>query len=89
MGSTSKQNGPNTHNTQKGKIMTKSPYEIRLEVLQMAQNQANQKYYSEWEKAAKVAELSEAKMLTEVPEFPTSEAILAEATKLKTFIDNG
>lgn len=69
--------------------MTKSPFEIRLEVLKMAQEQANQKYYSEWEKAAKTAELSEAKLLTEVPEFPTSDQILQEATKLKTFIDKG
>jgi hypothetical protein len=69
--------------------MTKSPFEIRLEVLKMAQEQANQKYYSEWEKASKNAELSEAKLLTEVPEFPTSESILTEANKLKGFIDNG
>ena len=79
----------NTHNTQKGKFMTKSPYEIRLDVLRMAQEQANQKHFYEWEKAAKTAELSESKLLTEVPEFPTADQILAEANKLKGFIDNG
>lgn len=69
--------------------MTKSPYEIRLEVLKMAQDQANAKFYNQWEQAAKAAELSESKLLTEVPEFPTSEQILTEANKLKSFIDNG
>lgn len=69
--------------------MTKTPYEIRLDVLRMAQEQANQKFFNEWEQAVRKTELSEAKLLTEVPEFPTAEQILTEANKLKTFIDNG
>lgn len=70
--------------------MTKTPYEIRLEVLKMAQEQANQKYYKEWETAAMKAQINEnATFLTEVPEFPTSEQILTEANKLKTFVDKG
>lgn len=68
----------------------KSPYEIRLELLKMAQDQANAKFYNQWETAARKAELTEnASMLTEVPEFPTAENILSEATKLKTFVDKG
>lgn len=69
--------------------MTKTPYEIRLEVLKLAQDQANAKFYNEWEKAARNAELTESKLLTEVPEFPSTEQILTEADKFKGFIDNG
>lgn len=70
--------------------MTKTPYEIRLEVLKMAQDQANAKFYNQWEQAARKAEINEnATLLTEVPEFPTADQILTEANKLKSFIDNG
>ena len=68
--------------------MTKTPYELRMEALRIAQEQANQKFYNQWEKARINAELSEQKLLTEVPVFPTTEEILVEATKLKSFIDN-
>lgn len=68
----------------------KSPYEIRLELLKMAQDQANQKFYNQWEQAAQKASITEsAQYLTEVPEFPTAEQILTEAAKLKTFVDKG
>lgn len=69
--------------------MAKSPYEIRLDVLRMAQDQANAKFYNEWEQASRKAEISESNLLTEVPEFPTAEQILTEAGKLKSFIDHG
>jgi hypothetical protein len=69
--------------------MTKTPYEIRLEVLKMAQDQANAKFYNQWEQAARAADNNEnATLLTEVPTFPTAEEILVEATKLKTFVDS-
>lgn len=69
--------------------MTKTPYEVRLDVLKMAQDQANAKFYNEWEQASRKAEISESKVLTEVPEFPTAEHIITEANKLKSFVDNG
>lgn len=69
--------------------MSKTPYEIRLELLNMARDQANQKYYAEWNNAAEKARINEnATLLTEVP-FPTSDQILTEANKLKTFVDKG
>ena len=69
--------------------MTKTPYEIRLEVLKMAQDQANAKFYNQWEQAARKADINEnATFLTEVPTFPTAEEILVEATKLKSFVDS-
>jgi len=78
-----------TH-TQKEIKMSKTPYEVRLEVLKMAQEQANAKFYNEWNNAAEKARIHEnTQYLTEVPTFPTSEEILTEATKLKTFIDKG
>jgi hypothetical protein len=68
--------------------MTKTPYEIRLEILKMAQDQANQKFYNAWHNAEKKAEINEnVTFLTEVPEFPTAENIIAEADKLKVFVD--
>lgn len=69
--------------------MTKTPYEVRLEVLKMAQDHAIAKFYNQWDQAARKADINEsATFLTEVPTFPTAEDILAEATKLKTFVDN-
>jgi hypothetical protein len=70
--------------------MTKTPYEVRLDLLKMAQDQANAKFFNQWETAARKAELNEnASLLTEVPEFPTAEQIIIEANKLKTFVDKG
>jgi hypothetical protein len=68
--------------------MTKTPFEIRLELLKMAQDQANQKFYKQWETAAMKSQMTEStQFLSEVPEFPTTEQILVEADKLKRFID--
>jgi hypothetical protein len=69
--------------------MTKTPYEIRLDLLKIAQDQANAKFYNQWEQAARKADLNEnASFLTEVPEFPTADNIITEANKLKSFVDN-
>jgi len=90
MSSTLEQNGLNTQHTQKEIKMSKTPYEVRLEVLKMAQEQANAKFYNQWNNAAEKARINEnAQYLTEVPTFPTAEDILAEATKLKSFVDKG
>ncbi len=68
--------------------MTKTPYEVRLDLLKMAQDQANAKFYNQWEQAARKAEINEsATFLTEVPQFPTAENIISEAEKLKGFVD--
>ncbi len=69
--------------------MTKTPYEVRLEVLKMAQEQANAKFYNQWEQTVRKADMntSRAPLLNKVPAFPTSEEILVEAQKLKTFVD--
>lgn len=69
--------------------MSKTPYEIRLELLQLAKDRASEEHRSEWEKAAKRAELEEStQSLNEVPEYPTVDKLLLEAEKLKKFVDN-
>lgn len=66
--------------------MSKTPYEIRLELIKMAQDQLNQRYYNQFEVKRINAQI-ENTPLNEVPEFPTSEQLLLEAEKLKSFID--
>lgn len=66
--------------------MSKTPYEIRLELIKMAQDQLNQRYYNQFEVKRHNASIAN-QPLTEVPEFPSSEQLLLEAEKLKTFVD--
>jgi hypothetical protein len=66
--------------------MSKTPYEIRLELIKMAQDQLNQKYYTQFEVAKHNAGVSNA-TINEIPEFPSSEELLLEAEKLKSFVD--
>lgn len=66
--------------------MSKTPYEIRLELIKMAQDQLNQRYYNQFEIKRLNAQI-ENKPLNEVPEFPSAEQLLLEAEKLKTFVD--
>ena len=68
--------------------MSKTPYEIRLDLIKMAQDQLNQRYYTKFEVARHNADI-EKKPLNEVPEFPDSAQILLEAEKLKSFVDKG
>jgi hypothetical protein len=67
--------------------MSKTPYEIRLELLKMAQDQLNQKYYQKMDVARYNSEKRN-EPLTEIPQFPTNTEILSEAQTLKSFIDN-
>lgn len=68
--------------------MSKTPYEVRLELIKMAQEQLNQRYYNRYEVARYNAEVNK-QTINEVPEFPDSAQILLEAEKLKTFVDKG
>ena len=68
--------------------MSKTPYEIRVELLKMAQDQLNQRYYQKANFVQHNASVkNEQVSLTEVPDFPTTKEILNEADVLKTFID--
>lgn len=66
--------------------MSKTPYEIRLELLKSAQDQLNQRYYNQFEIKRYNAEINK-QPINEVPEFPTTEQLLVEAQKLKDFVD--
>ena len=68
--------------------MSKTPYEVRLEILKMAQEQANAKFYSQCEQVYRKESAGET-LSAEIPNFPTAEEILTEATKLKSFVDQG
>lgn len=71
-------------------MTTKTPYEIRLEMIKIAQDRASEKFQAEWSAAANKAAITEsAQYLTEVPQYPTAEEILAEAKKMKDFVDRG
>jgi hypothetical protein len=68
--------------------MSKTPYEIRLDLIKMAQDQLNQRYYNQFEVAKHNAQIASLP-LNEVPEFPSTEQLLLEAEKLKSFVDKG
>lgn len=64
--------------------MTKTPYEIRLELIKLAQDQLNQRYYSTIEK---IRDPETGRFIAEVPQFPDTQQILMEAEALKSFVD--
>lgn len=67
-----------------------TPYLLRMEMIKLAQQRASEKFHKEWEGAALKAEINEnASLLTEVPEYPTTEQLIEEAKKMKKFVDNG
>jgi hypothetical protein len=67
--------------------MTKTPFEIRMDMLQLAQNQLQSAYYAKLEQAREIqnAELREA-AIKEL-KYPCKEDILFLAEELKAFID--
>jgi hypothetical protein len=68
--------------------MSKTPYEIRLDLLKIAQDQMNQRYYNDLQIKTHNATVANT-TINEVPEFPDASQLLIEAEKLKGFIDRG
>jgi len=73
--------------------MSKTPYEVRLELLKLAQGILSDPVYSnrdtminEWEHRK---ELDKTIPFPTFPKFPTTEDIIEEAEKLNKFISNG
>ena len=66
--------------------MSKTPYEIRLDLLKIAQEQMNQRYYTNFQVKQHNAAVSNT-TINEVPEFPDASKLLVEAEILKTFVD--
>ena len=72
--------------------MSKTPYEVRLELLKLAQGLLFDPVYSkrdtlinEWDHQK---ELDKAVPYPTLPSFPTTEDVIAEAEKLNKFISN-
>lgn len=65
-----------------------TPYLLRMEMIKLAQERAEQKFQMEWSKASHNAAVQNT-LLTEVPEYPSVDEILNEAKQLKTFVDRG
>tara|TARA_R110000868_G_C10387953_1_gene720038 strand:+ start:236 stop:490 length:255 start_codon:yes stop_codon:yes gene_type:complete len=78
-------------------MSNKTPYEIRLDVLRMAQDAEMQKYYDQrervlelWRMQADVARASNQPIppQPELPVFPTQESVVNKAQYLGEFINN-
>ena len=72
--------------------MSKSPYEIRLDLLKLANEvlctpvfQKRSALEMEW---SSKREHNHAEPFPDMPNFPTTESVIAEAEKLKAFVDN-
>ena len=83
-----KQKQPTLHkqHTHRSKNMTKNPYEIRFDLLNFAQNQLSQEYYSKMEKIRMQKEYN--MPMDTIPVYPTKSDIVNLAEELKQFIDN-
>lgn len=91
-----------TQQTQKGLIMSKTPYEIRLELLSMAQNILSENMYAErnrlendWQFLREIAieGIRSGNQFAQAVPYPTlptisSDEIIALATKLNEFVSN-
>lgn len=61
-----------------------------MEMVKLAQQRASEKFHMEWQNAAEKARINEnATFLAEVPQYPDADQILAEAKKMKDFVDKG
>lgn len=78
-------------------MSNKTPYEIRLEVLKMAQDAATQNYYANrealmnnWQTQVETARLQNQTPpeMPQMPEFPTEEAVVKKAQFLSEYINN-
>lgn len=70
------------------KSVSKTPYEIRLELLQLAQTILNERHSATAASEAKAA-INENSGRTFKTTSPTTEEIIAEAEKLNNFVSRG
>lgn len=70
--------------------MTKTPYELRFELLELAQSTLQGQYFAKNDQAKfliSVSEKSTQDIEVEFPEYPTTQDIFALANEYKKFID--
>lgn len=63
-----------------------TPYVLRMEMLKLAQDQVNARFYNARE--AREYAINNKLPVPEAPTFPTTAEIIAEAAKLKSFVDS-
>ena len=63
-----------------------TPYVLRMEMLKLAQDQLNARFYNARE--AREYAINNSLTVPMAPTFPTTAEIIAEAAKLKSFVDN-
>jgi hypothetical protein len=68
--------------------MTKTPFEIRFELLGFAQGQLNSEYYAALEQAREIQDSSEREKAIFGLKYPTRTEIVLLAEELKQFVDN-
>ena len=64
-----------------------TPYVLRMEMLKLAQDQLNARFYNARE-AREYAINNNSLTVPEAPTFPTTVEIIAVAAKLKSFVDS-
>lgn len=65
-----------------------TPYLLRMEMIKLAQQRASEQFHANWNAAAETRLNESAQLLTEVPVYPSADAIIEEAKKFKSFVDN-
>ena len=68
--------------------MAKTPYEIRLDLLNFAQGQLTGQYYADLERAREIFDQAERETVISRLGYPTKSDILLLAEDLKSFVDN-
>jgi len=67
--------------------MTKTPYEIRYDLLNFAQSQLSSEYYAELERAREIRDEAERETVISRLKYFTKEDIVKLAEDLKSFVD--
>jgi len=68
--------------------MTKTPFEIRFDLLHFAQNQLTGEYYAALERAREIQDLGMRETTIAKIEYPSKQNIMKLAEELRSFIDN-
>jgi len=68
--------------------MTKTPYEIRNDLLHFAQSQLASQYYAELERAREIRDEAERETVISKLKYFTKEDIVKLAEELKIFVDS-
>ncbi|CAB5221104.1 hypothetical protein UFOVP247_83 [uncultured Caudovirales phage] len=68
--------------------MTKTPFEIRFDLLNFAQSQLTGQYYADLERAREIRDEAERETVISQLNYPTKSDIVFLAEELKNFVDS-